>query len=110
VSRVEQRRSTWVGIVVVAVFFAGVTLAVAMVGSGGPGIPHPADDDSAACVTCHPTDGLPDGHHDRVDDSCRSCHSEESAEAAHRSPAYAASARATRARAARTSWDSVARS
>ena len=80
-SRVRQPRSTWVGIVVVVVFFAAVTLAVAMVGGGGPDIPHSAADDHARCVTCHPTDGLPDGHHDRVNDSCRSCHSEKSADA-----------------------------
>ena len=80
-SGVRQPRSTWVGVVIVVVFFAGVTLAVAMVGGGGPGIPHPAGDGRAACVTCHPTAGLPDDHHDRVNDSCRSCHSEKSADA-----------------------------
>jgi hypothetical protein len=69
-----------VGILVVVVFFTGVTLAVAMVG-GGPDIPHSAADDHTGCITCHPTDRLPDGHHDRVDDSCRSCHSEKSADA-----------------------------
>ena len=79
-SRVRQPRSAWVGIVVVVVFFAAVTLAVAMVGGGGPDIPHPAAD-HAECVACHPTEGLPDGHHDRVNDSCRSCHSEKSADA-----------------------------
>jgi hypothetical protein len=70
-----------VGIVIVVVFFAGVTLAVAMVGGGGPDIPHPVADDHAACITCHPTGGLPDGHHDRVNASCRSCHSEKPADA-----------------------------
>jgi hypothetical protein len=77
VGRVRQRRSIWVGICVLVVFFAGVTLAFAWLG-GGPGIPHAVDGDRAACTTCHPTDALPDGHHDRVDDSCRSCHSEKS--------------------------------
>ncbi len=80
-SRVRQRRSTWVGVVIVTVFLAGVTLAVAMVGGHGPGIPHSAGDDRAVCVTCHPTADLPDDHHDRVNDSCRSCHSEKSADA-----------------------------
>ena len=79
-SKVRQRRSTWVGILVVVVFFTGVTLAVAMVG-GGPDIPHSAADDHAGCITCHPADRLPEGHDDRVDDSCRSCHSEKSADA-----------------------------
>jgi hypothetical protein len=69
-----------VGICVVVVFFAGVTLAFAWLG-GGPDIPHAADGDQAACTTCHPSDGLPDGHRDRVDDSCRSCHSEKSSDA-----------------------------
>ena len=73
-TRVRQPRSTWVGIVVVVVFFAVVTFAVAMVGSGGPATP-PAGGDRAACIICHPTDGLPDGI-DRVNDRCRSCHSE----------------------------------
>ena len=109
-SRVRQPRSAWVGVVVVVVFFAGVTLAVAMVGGGGPDIPHSAAGDHAGCVACHPTHGLPDGHHDRVNDSCRSCHSEESADAGGRLRRYAASVSATRARAARTSLDSVARS
>ena len=80
-SKVRQRRSTWVGILVVVVFFTGVTLAIAMVGSGGPDIPHSAAEDHAGCVACHPTDRLPEAHHDRVDDSCRSCHSEKSADA-----------------------------
>ena len=66
-SKVRQRRSTWVGILVVVVFFTGVTLAVAMVG-GGPDIPHSAAGGHAGCVTCHPTDRLPDGHDDRVDE------------------------------------------
>lgn len=68
------------GIVVVVTFFAGVTLAFAWLG-GGPDIPHAAGGDRAACTTCHPVDGLPDGHHDRVDGSCRSCHTEKSADA-----------------------------
>ena len=75
--KVRQQRSIWVGICVLVVFFAGVTLAFAWLG-GGPDIPHAVDGDEAACTTCHPTDGLPDGHHDRVKDSCRSCHSEKS--------------------------------
>jgi hypothetical protein len=77
VARVRQRRSVWVGICVLVVFFAGVTLAFAWLG-GGPDIPHAVDGDGVACTTCHPTDGLPDDHHDRVDDSCRSCHSAKS--------------------------------
>jgi hypothetical protein len=80
VRRVGQRRSTWVGIVVVVTFFAGVTLAFAWLG-GGPDIPHPVGGDRTACTTCHPTDGLPDGHHERVNDSCRSCHSDKSTDA-----------------------------
>ena len=67
------------GILVVVVFFAGVTLALAWLG-GGPDIPHAVDGD-LACTACHPLDGLPDGHLDRVDDSCRFCHSERSADA-----------------------------
>ena len=67
------------GILVVVVFFAGVTLALAWLG-GGPDVPHAVDGDPA-CTSCHPVDGLPDGHHDRVDDSCRFCHSENSADA-----------------------------
>lgn len=72
---VRQRRSIWVGICVLVVFFAGVTLAFAWLG-GGPGIPHAVD--GVACTTCHPTAVLPANHHDRVDDNCRSCHSEKS--------------------------------
>lgn len=68
------------GICVVAVFFAGVTLAFAWLG-GGPDIPHAVDGDRAACTTCHPTGGLPDGHRDLAGDSCRSCHSERSSDA-----------------------------
>jgi len=75
VSRVRRPRSAWVGICVVAVFFAGVTLAFAWLG-GGPDIPHAVDGDRAVCTTCHPTDGLPDGHRDLGGGSCRSCHSE----------------------------------
>ncbi len=78
--RVGQRRSTWVGVVVVVVFFAGVTLAFAWLG-GGPGVPHSVESDRAACTTCHPTDGLPDSHHGRVNDRCRSCHSEKASDA-----------------------------
>lgn len=68
------------GICVVAVFFAGVTLAFAWLG-GGPDIPHAVDGDRAACTTCHPTGGLPDGHRDLAGDSCRSCHSERPSDA-----------------------------
>lgn len=82
--RVRQRRSVWVGIFVVVVFFAGVTVAIALVGDGGPDIPHSVDGDRAACTACHPTDELPDGHQGRIDDSCGSCHSKESADAAGR--------------------------
>jgi hypothetical protein len=70
-----------VGISIVVVFFTGVTLAVAWVGGGGPGVPHSVDGDREACATCHPSDGLPDSHHDRVEESCRSCHSQKSADA-----------------------------
>jgi hypothetical protein len=69
-----------VGICVVVVFFAGVTLAFAWLG-GGPDIPHAVDGSRAACTTCHPAGGLPDGHRDRVDDNCRSCHSETASDA-----------------------------
>jgi hypothetical protein len=69
----------WVGILVVVVFFAGVTLALAWLG-GGPDVPH-AVDGGLACTSCHPVDGLPDGHHDRVDDSWGFCHTEKSADA-----------------------------
>jgi hypothetical protein len=66
-----------VGIVVVVVFFTGVTLAIAWLG-GGPDIPHSVDGARAACTTCHPTDALTDSHHDRVNDGCRWCHLEKS--------------------------------
>jgi len=79
VSDVRRRGGIWVGIVVVVVFFACVTFAVASLG-GGPGIPHPVDGDRAACVTCHPVDRLPGNHHDRTGDGCRSCHSQASAD------------------------------
>jgi hypothetical protein len=79
VERVGERRSIWVGILVVVVFFAGVTLAVAWLG-GGPDIPHAVDGDRA-CTACHAIDDLPDGHHDRVDGSCRFCHAEKPADA-----------------------------
>ena len=68
------------GICVVAVFFAGVTLAFAWLG-GGPDIPHAVDGGRAACTACHPAVGLPDGHRDRRSDSCRSCHSARSSDA-----------------------------
>ena len=71
--RVRRGRSVWVGIVVVAVFFACVTLAVAWLG-GGPDVPHAVD--QAACTTCHPIGRLPEDHGGRVDAGCRSCHSE----------------------------------
>jgi hypothetical protein len=70
----RRRRSLWVGICVAAVFFVGVTLAVALVG-GGPDIPHPAAAQWSACTSCHPTAGLPEGHAGRTDTGCRSCHS-----------------------------------
>ena len=60
---------------VVAVFFACVTLAVASLG-GGPGIPHPVGGHWTTCPSCHPVQRLPESHHDRTGDSCRSCHSE----------------------------------
>ena len=72
--RVGRARSVWVGIVVVAVFFACVTLAVAWLG-GGPDVPHVVGDDQAACTVCHPEDRLPEDHDGRVDAGCRSCHS-----------------------------------
>ncbi len=78
--RMRRRRSIWVGICVVVVFFAGVTLAVAWIG-GGPDVPHSVGGDWAGCTTCHPTDGLPDNHHDLVDGNCRSCHSQKSHDA-----------------------------
>jgi hypothetical protein len=68
------RDSIWVGIIVVVVFFACVTFAVAALG-GGPGVPHAVDGDMAACTTCHPVERLPGDHHDRTGDGCRSCHS-----------------------------------
>jgi hypothetical protein len=80
---VGQRRSIWVGVCVLVVFFAGVTLAFAWLG-GGPGVPHSVAGDRAACLTCHPVDGLPESHHDRVNDGCPSCHSAKSADASAR--------------------------
>ena len=68
------------GICVVAVFFAGVTLAFATLG-GGPDIPHAVDGGRAACTACHPAGDLPDGHRDLRSDGCRSCHSERSSDA-----------------------------
>jgi hypothetical protein len=79
VRRVGQRRSTWVGIVVVVTFFAGVTLAFAWLG-GGPDIPHSVGG-RAACTACHPTGALPAGHRGRINDSCGSCHTEKSTDA-----------------------------
>jgi hypothetical protein len=75
VSDVRRRGGVWIGIVVVSVFFACVTLAVASLG-GGPGIPHPVGRDWATCTTCHPVDRLRGNHHDRTSDGCRSCHSQ----------------------------------
>ena len=72
----RRRGSIWVGIVVVVVFFACVTLAVASLG-GGPGVPHPVDGERTACPACHRADRLPADHHDRAGDGCRSCHSEQ---------------------------------
>jgi hypothetical protein len=68
------------GVCVVVVFFAGVTLAFAWLG-GGPDIPHAVDGARAACTACHPAGSLPDGHRDLRGDSCRSCHSERSSDA-----------------------------
>ena len=72
--RVGRKRSVWVGIVVVAVFFACVTLAVAWLG-GGPDVPHAVGGDQGACTTCHPAGRLPEDHQGRVDAGCGSCHS-----------------------------------
>jgi hypothetical protein len=77
VRETRRRGSIWVGIVVVAVFFACVTLAVAAIG-GGPAVPHPVGGDQAACTTCHPLERLAEDHHDRSDEGCLSCHSEAS--------------------------------
>jgi flagellar basal body-associated protein FliL len=74
VKKVGRRGSVWVGIIVVAVFFACVTLAVAALG-GGPDIPHATTGNSATCTSCHPVTQLPAGHEDRVEAGCRSCHS-----------------------------------
>jgi hypothetical protein len=79
VRKIRRRGSIWVGIVVVAVFFACVTLAVAALG-GGPVVPHPVSGDRASCTTCHPVERLPEDHHDRAGDGCLSCHSETSAD------------------------------
>jgi len=65
----------WVGIVVVAGFFACVTLAVAWLG-GGPDVPHPVGGARAACTICHAADRLQEDHRGRTDDGCRACHSE----------------------------------
>jgi hypothetical protein len=74
VNEVRRRGGIWVGIVVVVVFFACVTFAVASLG-GGPGIPHSVGGDQAACTACHPVDRLSGSHRDRTIDGCRSCHS-----------------------------------
>jgi hypothetical protein len=74
--KVRRRGSVWVGVIVVALFFAGVTLAVATLG-GGPDIPHAAGGDRAACTGCHAIGRLPESHRDRSDDGCRSCHTED---------------------------------
>jgi hypothetical protein len=79
VNEVRRRGSIWLGIVVVVVFFACVTFAVASLG-GGPGIPHRVGGEVAACTTCHPVDRLPRDHQDRTGDGCRSCHSPAPAE------------------------------
>jgi hypothetical protein len=75
VKKVGRRGSVWVGMVVVVVFFACVTLAVAALG-GGPDIPHPTGGERATCTTCHPVAGLPAGHEERATAGCRSCHSQ----------------------------------
>ena len=72
----RRRQSIWFGIVVVAAFFVGVTLAVAWLDTGWPDIPHPVDGDRAVCVACHPAGQLPASHDDRVGQDCRSCHSQ----------------------------------
>lgn len=71
----RRRGPLWTGVVVVAVFFVAVTLAVASLG-GGPDIPHAVAGGQAACTACHAVDRLPQSHQDRVDRGCRSCHSE----------------------------------
>jgi hypothetical protein len=73
--KVGRPGPVWIGVIVVAVFFAGVTLAVALVG-GGPDIPHAAGGDAAACTSCHGESRLPESHDGRSDDGCPSCHSE----------------------------------
>lgn len=70
-----RRRSIWTGIVVVAVFFACVTFAVAAFG-GGPDIPHSVAGDRTSCTACHPVTRLPADHEGRTADGCRSCHAE----------------------------------
>jgi hypothetical protein len=69
-----------VGVVVVVVFFACVTLAMAWLG-GGPDVPHEVDGPLASCTLCHPVERLPEDHGDRVQSGCRACHSERSAAA-----------------------------
>jgi hypothetical protein len=71
----RRRGSLWTGIIVVAVFFVAVTLAVASLG-GGPDVPHGVPGEQASCTTCHAVERLPQSHRDRVDAGCRSCHAE----------------------------------
>lgn len=71
---VHRRRPVWIGLIVVVVFFGGVTLAIAMLG-GGPDIPHLVAHDQADCTGCHAIARLPESHRDQVDANCRSCHS-----------------------------------
>jgi hypothetical protein len=73
--KVGRREPVWIGIIVVVMFFAGVTLAVAALG-GGPDIPHAVGGDRAPCTSCHAIDRLPESHRDRCDDGCHACHSE----------------------------------
>lgn len=72
----RKRRSALIGICVVALFFAGVTLVIAWWGKAGPDIPHASVGDRVACVSCHPVDRLPGGHRGRDADGCRSCHAD----------------------------------
>ncbi len=73
-SEARRRGPIWIGLIVVAVFFGGVTLAIAMLG-GGPDIPHAVAGGQTTCTGCHATARLPESHRDQVDANCRSCHS-----------------------------------
>jgi hypothetical protein len=80
VRRVRARRSTWFGICVVALLFVSVTFVISSWGRPGPDIPHAVGGDRAACTTCHPMSGLPDGHQGRSEAGCPSCHGEQPAD------------------------------